>query len=82
VGDYTCRVHLAGLNHTQNLSSNQGTQLKFSNLSSHLKTPLYQEIVKKVDQEDMSERRKIRKVSQFVNELTYKYVMKSKKRAA
>jgi len=29
----------------------------------------------------MSERRKIRKVSQFINEITYKYVIKNKKRA-
>lgn len=83
VGDYTCRLHLA-LNHTQSLNNQQlhnaGTQLKFSNLSSHLKTPLYQEIVKKVDEGDMSERRKIRKKSHFMNEITFQYLMQNKKR--
>jgi hypothetical protein len=79
VGDYTCRLHLA-LNQTQNLAGGHGTQLKFSNLSSHLKTPLYKEIVKKVDDEDMSDRMKLRKPSQFMNEVTYKYVLKAKKR--
>jgi hypothetical protein len=82
VGDYTCRVHLA-LNQTQNLggpTGGYGTQLKFSNLSSHLKTPLYKEIVKKVDDEDMTGRMKLRKPSHFMNEVTYKYVLKAKKR--
>lgn len=71
------------MNQTQNLggpAGGHGTQLKFSNLSSHLKTPLYKEIVKKVDDEDMSDRMKLRKPSHFINEVTYKYVQKAKKR--
>ena len=45
-----------------------------------MKNPLYKEIVRKVDEEDMSDRMKLRKPSHFINEVTYKYVMKAKKR--
>jgi hypothetical protein len=36
--------------------------------------------VKKVDEGDMSERKKIRKKSHFMNEITFKYLMQNKKR--
>jgi hypothetical protein len=54
----------------QGSSVNQPT-IKFSNLSTHLKHDLYQEIQKKIDVEDLEERMKVRKLSRFINDTTY-----------
>lgn len=54
--------------------------IKFSNLSTHLKHPLYQEIQKKIDVEDLEERMKVRKLSRFINDTTYQCLSQLKKK--
>lgn len=55
--------------------------IKFSNLSNHLnqKHPLYKEILKKIEVEDLEERMKVRKISRFINDSTYQCLSQLKR---
>ena len=61
-------------------SGNNQPTIKFSNLSTHLKHDLYQEIQKKIDVEDLEERMKVRKLSRFINDTTYQCLSQLKKK--
>jgi hypothetical protein len=62
------------------IGSNNQPTIKFSNLSTHLKHDLYQEIQKKIDVEDLEERMKVRKISRFINDTTYQCLSQLKKK--